>query len=119
MISTVQPVDDDFGSAMPNAAYVNIVKALLRAFLQVAAGLGFGWGATISGDQQAQIMIASAIVMISTIIWSSWQKIQAERHKHQAVMATAMASADASARTGVATAVPIMHPADVAHTDTP
>lgn len=92
----------------PNAAYVQIVAALIRGFIQIVSGLGFGWGVFVSGDQIT--MAATALVMLGTLLWSAWQKLQAERHKQHAAVASALKSAQATAAAGEPVAIPVLDP---------
>lgn len=103
-------VDDniDLVPTPPNPTYVSIISALIRGVLQIAAGVGFGWGAFVSGEQIT--MISAALVMIATLAWSAYQKIQAVRKREHAAIASAVQSAKVSAAAGEPVPVVITHP---------
>lgn len=93
-------MSDDPGllPAAPNATYLSIVAAVIRGLLQIASGLGFGWALAVTGDQVT--MVATALVMLGTLLWSAYQKIQAVKRTRDAAALSAHLSADASARAG-------------------
>lgn len=98
----------DLGSQPPNVLYVKIVASAIRGLLQIASGLGFAWGAWVSGDQAT--MIATALVMAGTLLWSAWAKIEAVRHTERAAVASAQASAQATVKAGEPVAIAITNP---------
>lgn len=71
----------------PDPTYVAIVLAVVRGVIQIATGFGFTWALTVSGDQMT--MIATAIVMLATLIWSAWQKFSDARAGHANSVASA------------------------------
>lgn len=100
--------DIDLTVHPPNPTYVSIVAAVIRGVLQIASGLGFAWGAFVSGDQV--MMIATAAVMVGTLLWSAYQKIQAMRQKERAAIASAVTSAEATVSAGQPVAIAITNP---------
>ena len=64
----------------PDPSYVQIALALVRGVVQIASGFGFTWALTVSGSQET--MIATGLVMIGTLAWSTWQKIAEAKAAH-------------------------------------
>lgn len=100
--------DLDIAVRPPDPTYVHIVASVIRGLLQIASGLGFAWGAWVTGDQA--FMIASAIVMTATMIWSAYQKIIAVRRLHQAALSSAVVSADATNAAGKPVVIAVTDP---------
>ena len=92
----------------PNQAYVAIAAAVVRGLLQIASGLGLGWGAFVSGDQIT--MLAWAIVMALTLLWSAYQKIKAIRKRELAAVVSAQRSAHATQQAGEPVAGAVVNP---------
>lgn len=92
----------------PNQAYVAIAAAVVRGLLQIASGVGLGWGAFVSGDQIT--MIAWGIVMLATLLWSAWQKIRAVRKRELAAVESAVRSAQATQKAGEPVAIAVVDP---------
>jgi hypothetical protein len=80
---------DALVTSTPNASYDEIALALVRGVVQIASGFGFTWALTVSGSQET--MIATGLVMIATLVWSTWQKISAARAAHAGSVASAKA----------------------------
>ncbi|MGD9613862.1 MAG: hypothetical protein AB7H90_01545 [Alphaproteobacteria bacterium] len=92
----------------PDPTYISIAAAVVRGLLQIASGLGFAWALGVTGDQV--MMIATALVMLGTLTWSAYQKIQAVRRTRQAAIASAVKSAEATAAAGTPVAIPVLGP---------
>ena len=73
-------------ASSPDPDLVTLVATLIRAILQLAAGLGIAVGA--QSDSMITI-IASAIVAIGTIVWSIVQKYRATQRDHAGSVASA------------------------------
>lgn len=87
----------DLLTSTPNPNYVSLVAAFIRWGIQIGAGAGF----LASANADSQItMIAAALVSVATLCWSLWQKLQAEKKKHDAAVQSARQSAEASAAAG-------------------
>jgi hypothetical protein len=100
--------ENDLLSSVPDPTYIKLIAALVRGLLQIASGLGFGWALAVTGDQV--MMVATAIVMLGTLIWSFWQKFQEIKHRKQAAVASAVQSANATAKAGEPVAVVVTNP---------
>ena len=91
----IQPLPDPLA---PDSSVEAITLAMVRGIMQILAGFGFTWALTVSGSQET--MIASGLVMVGTLVWSSWQKLKAARvaakAKRAAEVDAAMASAQAT-----------------------
>lgn len=92
----------------PNQAYVAIAAAFVRGLLQIASGLGFAWSLGVTGDQV--MMAATALVMLGTLLWSAWQKIQSARRREQAAIVSAVRSAEATQQAGTPVAIAVLNP---------
>jgi hypothetical protein len=57
---------------MTSTVLLPIVGTLLRALLQV-----FGAQSLLSADQQSQV--TGAVMVIGSVLWSIWQKVQADK----------------------------------------
>jgi hypothetical protein len=82
----------------PNPTYVAIVAGVVRGIVQIAAGLGMGWAAFVTGDHI--MMAASALTMLGMLFWSAYQKFQVARRARQIAREAAMRSALATAEAG-------------------
>jgi hypothetical protein len=92
----------------PNQAYVAIAAAFVRGLIQIASGVGMGWGAFVSGEQIT--MIAWGIVMLGTLIWSAYQKLQSARRRERAAIVSAVRSAEATQAAGTPVAIAVTNP---------
>jgi threonine/homoserine/homoserine lactone efflux protein len=92
----------------PDPTYLSIAAGLVRGVLQIASGLGFAWAAGVTGDQV--MMVASALVMVATLTWSTWQKIQAARTRRAAANQSANQSANATFQAGERVTVAVVNP---------
>ena len=97
----------DLLPSTPNPNYVAIVAAAVRGLIQFLSGLGFLGG--VYSDSQIT-MAATAIVFVGTLIWSTWQKLQAEKKRHDAAVESACQSAAASAAAGAPVAIAVAPP---------
>ena len=70
----------------PDPTWTALVLALLRALSQIAAGLGLATGWATSSNLT---MIASALVMAGTLLWSVWEKYRAASASHNSAVASA------------------------------
>lgn len=82
---------DELVAVTADPDYVQIATALIRGLLQIASGFGFTWALTVSGSQIT--MAATAAVMLATLVWAAWQKVQAARAKHEAAVTSAKTGA--------------------------
>lgn len=71
----------------PNTSYITLVAAIIRAVLQILSGFGFAWALTVNGSQVQ--LVASAVVMLATVVWSLIQKMQAARNTHDVAVMSA------------------------------
>lgn len=94
----------DLLPSTPNPNYVAIVASFLRGLIQLASGAGFLAGAY--ADSQV-LMVATLLVAVGTLVWSFYQKLQAEKKNHDASIASARLSAEASARAGEPIAIAV------------
>lgn len=103
--------DDDIDLTVqpPDPLINKSVAALIRSGLQFLSGAGFIAGTQVSDEQL--LTLASAIVFIATYAWSYREKRHARQLREQAALASAMASAKATAAAGQPVAVAINNPA--------
>jgi hypothetical protein len=87
--------DIDLLPAAPDPTLLSVALGLVRGILQILSGLGFGWALAVTGDQIT--MIATAGVMLFTLIWSAHQKVAAIRQRRRAVAAATLRAAATAA----------------------
>jgi len=66
-------------------AYLPLVTSAVRWLLAVGGGMGLTWAQTVSASE-IQMYVSFAMV-ISSLAWSQWQKLQAQRALRQAAAA--------------------------------
>jgi len=71
----------------PEPDWNTLVGALVRAVIQLAAGLGFYHGAVNDG---VVTMVTTGVVAIGTIAWSLWQKYKAAQNNHAGAVQSAV-----------------------------
>ena len=96
--------DFDLIPQPPDPTYVKLVAAAIRWLIQILSGFGFAWGAF--SDSQIT-MTAMAIVSIATLIWSFSQKLRSIHHARQMAIASALKTAQATAKAGEPTPIAI------------
>jgi hypothetical protein len=92
----------------PNPMYIKGVAAIIRSLLQAAAGLGFGWASFVSGSQIE--MLASTGVFVVSTVWSLFEKYKTRKKMRQAVVESAIRSANASVTYGIPTPIATISP---------
>ena len=72
-------MSDPLSSEIPPAwqVYVPIATALARGLLNVAGGIGFTWALTVNASE-LQMGVSAAMIVFS-LLWSAWQKVQSAR----------------------------------------
>lgn len=102
-MTTIDPITSQVPTAW--ASYVPILASLVRGLLNVLGGVGFTWALTVNASQIQ--MAVSAGLIVASLVWSAVQKLQAARASHDSSVASAQASAKATALAGVATPVTV------------
>lgn len=88
------------------AAYGPILAGVIRALLAAAGAAGFMWAQTVTGDQIE--MAVGAALIVASVVWSAWQKVQQIRASRRLATAAAVQSAVATHEAGQP--VPVIPP---------
>lgn len=83
--------DDNWFSSAASSPYLPIVAGLFRGGVALAAGGGWMYAKTVSGDQAT--MAATVALGAGMMMWSALQKVRALRKARRAEVAAALASA--------------------------